>query len=155
MSSPKKTSPEKANSEKSNPADDTAVPSARHLVFGAQHDRIQARLEALDPDLAGYIFDFAYDTVYQRPGLDLKTKELLACALLTSLGAESELRTHLRGALRAGASEQEVREALLFMAPYLGFPRVVAAFGQLQSLLERHKSAAPESAAARESGEKS
>ncbi|AWN23808.1 4-carboxymuconolactone decarboxylase [Deinococcus irradiatisoli] len=118
-----------------------ASPLARELIFGDQHDRIQQRLAALDPDLAAYIRDFAYDTVYQRPGLDLKTKELLACALLTSLGAEKELKTHLRGALRAGASETEVREALLFMAPYLGFPRVVAAFSQLQDLLEKRKAA--------------
>lgn len=113
------------------------TPLARHLIFGEQHDRIQERLETLDPDLARYIREFAYDTVYQRPGLDLKTKELLACALLTSLGAESELKTHLRGAMRAGATETEVREALIFMVPYLGFPRVVAAFGQLQALLKK------------------
>lgn len=84
-----------------------------------------------------YIRDFAYDTVYQRPGLDLKTKELLACALLTSLGSPDELKTHLRGALRAGASEQEVREAMLFCIPYLGFPRVVAAFAQLSELQKK------------------
>lgn len=115
----------------------TNNPLARQLIFGEQHDRIQERLESLDPDLARYIREFAYDTVYERAGLDLKTKELLACALLTSLGAESELKTHLRGAMRAGASETEVREALIFMIPYLGFPRVVAAFGQLQSLLNK------------------
>lgn len=120
-----------------------ASPLSRHLIFGEQHDRIQERLNALDPDLACYIRDFAYDTVYERPGLDLKTKELLACALLTSLGAESELKTHLRGALRAGASEHELREALLFMIPYLGFPRVVAAFSQLQALLRARGAATP------------
>jgi 4-carboxymuconolactone decarboxylase len=119
----------------SDPTPDPTPDSARHLIFGEQHDRIQQRLEALDPDLATYIREFAYDTVYQRPGLDLKTKELLACALLASLGAGSELKTHLRGALRAGASETEVREALLFMIPYLGFPRVVAAFEQLRGLV--------------------
>jgi len=144
-----------SDSDEFNPGESNAEEPllARHLIFGEQHDRIQARLEKLDPDLARYIREFAYDTVYQRPGLDLKTKELLACALLTSLGAESELKTHLRGALRAGASEQEVREALLFMVPYLGFPRVVAAFGQLQSLLARQESAAPKSAAAQEDKE--
>jgi 4-carboxymuconolactone decarboxylase len=60
---------------------------------------------------------------------------MIACALLTSLGSPTELRTHLRGALRAGATEQEVRETLLLCVPYLGFPRVVAAFTQLQALL--------------------
>ncbi|WP_394649825.1 carboxymuconolactone decarboxylase family protein [uncultured Deinococcus sp.] len=121
-----------------------ARPSARQAVFGAQEDRILARLAALDPDLMAYVRDFAYDTVYERPGLDLKTRELMACALLTSLGSPPELRTHLRGALRAGATEQEVREALLFCVPYLGFPRVVAAFEQLRALLETKESPSPQ-----------
>lgn len=121
----------------SDPAADTAdQATARARIFGAQEERILARLARLDPDLMAYIRDFAYDTVYERPGLDLKTKELLACVLLASLGSPPELRTHLRGALRAGATEAEVREALLFCVPYLGFPRVVAAFTQLEALLE-------------------
>lgn len=119
-------------------SDDTPT-SARQAIFGAQEDRILNRLAALDPDLMAYIRDFAYDTVYERPGLDLRTKELLACVLLVSLGSPDELRTHLRGALRAGATEQEVREALLLCVPYLGFPRTVAAFAQLQALVEHQK----------------
>lgn len=114
-------------------ADDKAT--ARAQIFGTQEERILARLARLDPDLMAYIRDFAYDTVYERPGLDLRTKELIACALLASLGSPPELKTHLRGALRAGATEAEVREALLFCVPYLGFPRVVAAFTQLEALL--------------------
>ena len=110
--------------------------SARHAVFGSQHDPIFERLTALDPDLASYIRDFAYDTVYARPGLDLKTKELLACTLLLTLGSPDELRTHLRGALLSGATEAELRETLLFAVPFVGFPRVVAAFEQLRRLLE-------------------
>ncbi|WP_034383800.1 carboxymuconolactone decarboxylase family protein [Deinococcus sp. YIM 77859] len=118
-----------------NPTDPKAPGVARTQIFGLQEERILQRLAALDPDLMRYVRDFAYDTVYERPGLDLKTKELIACALLVSLGSPEELRTHLRGALRAGATEQEVREALLLCVPYLGFPRVVAAFTQLQALL--------------------
>ncbi|WP_424951901.1 carboxymuconolactone decarboxylase family protein [Deinococcus sp.] len=127
---PRPVSPDPAHSE--------PVPgTARRAVFGRQHDRIFDRLSALDPDLAGYIRDFAYDTVYERPSLDLKTRELLACTLLLSLGSPDELKTHLRGAMRAGASEQELRETLLFAAPFVGFPRVVAAFSQLSDLLGR------------------
>ncbi len=117
--------------------------SARRRIFGEQEDRILARLAALDPDLMTYVRDFAYDTVYARPGLDLRTKELIASALLVSLGSPAELRTHLRGALRAGATEAEVRETLLLCVPYLGFPRVVAAFTQLQALLDA-RGAGPE-----------
>ena len=115
------------------------APRARDVIFGTQQDRIQERLNALDPDLADYTLSFAYDTVYDRPGLDLKTKELVACALLVSLGSPPELRTHLRGALNAGATEQELRGALLLCVPYLGFPRVVAAFEQLRQHLEHER----------------
>ncbi|MBB5233423.1 carboxymuconolactone decarboxylase family protein [Deinococcus budaensis] len=135
--------------EKDGAAGSSGASSAREQIFGAQEDRILERLASLDPDLMGYVRDFAYDTVYERPGLDLKTKELVACALLTSLGSPTELRTHLRGALRAGATEQEVRETLLLCVPYLGFPRAVAAFAQLQALLDRRLSAT-EKAPARE-----
>lgn len=101
---------------------DDPTPRARDVIFGSQQDRIQRRLDDLDPDLGGYIRDFAYDTVYDRPDLDLKTKELIACALLVSLGSPPELRTHLRGALNAGATEAELRGALMMCVPYLGFP---------------------------------
>ncbi|MFB9992757.1 carboxymuconolactone decarboxylase family protein [Deinococcus oregonensis] len=121
---------------------------ARATIFGEQEGRILDRLAALDPDLMAYIRDFAYDTVYERPGLDLKTRELLACTLLVSLGSPPELRTHLRGALRAGATEIEVRETLLMCVPYLGFPRVVAAFEQLRLLLAASQDKTPPAAKA-------
>lgn len=107
------------------------------ILWGAQEARIRARLEALDPTLARWVLDFTYGEVYARGGLDLKTRELLACAMLVAQGNPPELTTHLRGALRAGASEQEVREALLLAVPYLGFPRVLGAFEQLAKLLHK------------------
>lgn len=109
---------------------------ARRVIFGSQHDRIMERLRGLDPDLAAYIQDFAYDTVYDHSALDVKTQELVACALLVSLGSPPELRTHLRGALNAGATEEEVRGTLMLCVPYLGFPRAVAGFEALRAYLE-------------------
>ncbi|GGL05755.1 carboxymuconolactone decarboxylase family protein [Deinococcus radiotolerans] len=122
--------------------DDTA-PRARDVIFGTQQPRIQQRLDDLDPDLGAYIRDFAYDTVYDRPALDLKVKELIACTLLVSLGSPPELRTHIRGALNAGATEAEVRDALMLCVPYLGFPRVVAAFEVLRHHLASKERPAP------------
>jgi 4-carboxymuconolactone decarboxylase len=120
---------------------DSAAPTqargqTRKIIFGSQHDRIMERLRGLDPALATHIQDFAYDTVYDSSALDLKTQELIACALLVSLGSPPELRTHLRGALNAGSTEEEVRGALMMCVPYLGFPRAVAGFEALRSYLD-------------------
>ncbi len=97
-------------------------------IWGDDADRIRRRLADLDPDLAGYIEDFAYREVLSREGLDLKTRELLAITALVGLGSPPEIATHFKGALANGASEREIREVLLQAALFFGFPRAIAAF---------------------------
>jgi 4-carboxymuconolactone decarboxylase len=55
----------------------------------------------------------AWGTIWTRPGLELKTRSLLNLVMLTALGKWTELGTHVRGAVRNGCSEVEIREALL------------------------------------------
>jgi 4-carboxymuconolactone decarboxylase len=70
----------------------------------------------------------AWGDVWQRPGLDLKTRSLVTVALLTALGKQHELKGHVRGALNNGATEQELQEVLLHCAIYCGVPSAVEAF---------------------------
>jgi 4-carboxymuconolactone decarboxylase len=51
--------------------------------------------------------------VWTRPGLELKTRSILNLGMLTAMGRWTELGTHIRGAVRNGTSELEIREALL------------------------------------------
>lgn len=111
--------------------------SIRHAIWGNKFEAIEQSLIEADPDLYSYIRDFAYEEVLARPGLDLKTRELLAMTSLIALGAPKELATHIEGALRNGATEQEVRETILQSALFVGFPRALAAMRMLQSLLRK------------------
>lgn len=121
-----------------------AVPSdARAAIWGEQQQRIEAALFAADPDLAALIGRVAYDEVFTRPGLSLRSRELLAVALLTALGSVDELPTHLRGALRLGASERQLREVLIHSAMFVGFPRALAAMRELESFLEQRSATSP------------
>ena len=70
----------------------------------------------------------AWGDVWQRPGLDLKTRSLITVAMLTALGKQNELRGHLRGALNNGATPAELQEVLLQAAVYCGVPTAVEAF---------------------------
>ena len=70
----------------------------------------------------------AWGDVWQRPGLDLKTRSLITVAMLTALGKQNELKGHVRGALNNGATEQEIQEVLLHAAVYCGVPAAVEAF---------------------------
>ena len=70
----------------------------------------------------------AWGDVWQRPGLDLKTRSLITVAMLTALGKQNELKGHVRGALNNGASVAEIQEVLLHASIYCGVPAAVEAY---------------------------
>ena len=108
--------------------------TVRQKIWADKHDVIQNALYDLDEDLADLIVDVAYENVFARPDLDLKTRELLAITALMSVGTKSELKTHIFGALNNGASKAEIKETILQAAMYLGFPKAVAAMKVLKSI---------------------
>jgi thiamine pyrophosphokinase len=106
------------------------------VIWGRHEERIDEGLRRLDPDLGERIRRFAYDEVFADRSLDLRTRELLALAHLISLGAEGELRTHVHGALQAGATPEELRALLSHAAMFVGFPRAMAAARVVRAVLE-------------------
>ena len=70
----------------------------------------------------------AWGDVWQRPGLDMKTRSLITVAFLTALGKQHELKGHVRGALNNGATAAEIQEVLLHASIYCGLPTAVEAF---------------------------
>jgi 4-carboxymuconolactone decarboxylase len=81
----------------------------------------------------------AWGDVWQREGLDLKTRSLITVALLTALGKQHELKGHVRGALNNGASEQEIQEVLLHASIYCGVPTAVEAFRSAAEVIDGPK----------------
>jgi 4-carboxymuconolactone decarboxylase len=80
-------------------------------------------LKDIAPELGQFVTEFAFGDIYSRPGLDLKTRQLLTIASLTTLGyAPLQLKSHIKGALNVGCTQKEIVEALLQMAVYAGFP---------------------------------
>lgn len=86
--------------------------------------------------LQEYVTRNAWGTVWQRGGLDLKTRSLVTVAMLTALGKQNELKGHVRGALNNGASVAEIQEVLLHATVYCGFPAALEAFRSAAEVLE-------------------
>lgn len=85
-------------------------------------------LKEVAPDLPRFITEFGYGDIYSRPGLDVKTRQLVTVAALTALGtAPNELKVHIHGALNVGCSREEVVEVILQMVLYAGFPAALNA----------------------------
>jgi 4-carboxymuconolactone decarboxylase len=91
-------------------------------------ERVVESLENIAPDLGRYVVEFAYGEIYQRPALDLRQRQLVTIAALTTLGgAEPQLEFHVNAGLNVGLTAREVVEAILHCIPYTGFPRVLNA----------------------------
>ncbi len=103
--------------------------ATRKAVMG--EDFVAAALSnatAFTQPIQEHITRAAWGDVWQRPGLDLKTRSLITVAMLTALGKQNELKGHVRGALNNGASVEEIQEVLLHAAIYCGVPTAVEAF---------------------------
>ncbi|BBP81699.1 hypothetical protein PHLH8_13410 [Pseudomonas sp. Pc102] len=82
------------------------------------------------PDIGRMIVEHSYGDIFCRRGIDLKTRELTACAALAAKGTrttEKPLRVHINAAVKAGASSEEIVETLLNLLPYCGYPTVQVA----------------------------
>ena len=91
-------------------------------------ERILALLKDIAPDMAKLVIEFPYGDIYSRPGLDLKTRELITIASLTTLGyAKDQLKAHIYNALNAGCSREEIIEVMMQMSVYAGFPAALNA----------------------------
>jgi thiamine pyrophosphokinase len=108
---------------------------AAETIWGGRAARVRSGLARREPTLARLIERIAYAEVFERPGLDLRTRELLALAHLISLGDGGGLRTHVIGALRAGATPDELRELVVHAAMFVGFPRALAAADAVREVL--------------------
>ena len=86
-----------------------------------------------------YITRNAWGDVWQRPGLDMKTRSLVTVALLAALGKQHELKGHVRGALNNGATSQEIQEVLLHTSIYCGVPTAVDAFRSAAEVIDGPK----------------
>ncbi len=93
------------------------------------------------PELGQFVTEFAFADIYSRPGLDLKTRQLLTIASLTTLGnAPLQLKSHIKGALNVGCTKKEIVETLLQMAVYAGFPASMnAIYAAKEVFIERDK----------------
>jgi 4-carboxymuconolactone decarboxylase len=95
-------------------------------------------MEAVAPDLASYVIEFAYGDIYTRPGLLAKQRELCIVAALTALGnREDQLRDHIQAALNIGCTREELVETILMMAVYAGFPVAIKGMQIAREMLLR------------------
>ena len=101
----------------------------RREVLGAEYvDKSMAGVDDFNRPFVDMLNTYCWNDVWNRPGLDRKTRSMLNLAMLSALGKEHELKLHLNGSLNNGLTKEQIREVLLQVAIYCGVPAAVVAF---------------------------
>jgi 3-oxoadipate enol-lactonase/4-carboxymuconolactone decarboxylase len=108
----------------------------RREVLGDDHvDRAVAGTTGFTRDFQELITEYAWGSIWTRPGLDRRSRSLITLTALVARGHHEELAMHLRAARTNGLTDDEIKELLLQTAIYCGVPDANTAFRIAQQVL--------------------
>jgi 4-carboxymuconolactone decarboxylase len=101
----------------------------RREVLGAEYvDASIRNADDFNMPMQEMVTQYCWGDVWNRPGLDRRTRSFLNLAMLTALNRPHELKLHVRGAINNGVTKDEIREVFLQAAIYCGVPAAIDSF---------------------------
>jgi 4-carboxymuconolactone decarboxylase len=111
--------------------------AVRREVLGDVHvDRADAQITDFTRDFQTLITEYAWGAIWTRPGLDRRSRSIIALTALIARGRDEELAAHIRAGLRNGLSRDEIKEVLLQTAVYCSVPDANSAFRIAQGVFD-------------------
>jgi 4-carboxymuconolactone decarboxylase len=108
----------------------------RTAVLGRAHvERAKTRTTPFNEDFQNFITQYAWGSVWSRPGLERKARSMLVLGMLAALGRSDEFKLHVRATRNTGVTRDEIKEILLMVAVYGGVPAANSAFHQAAEVL--------------------
>ncbi len=109
-------------------------------IDGEAGQNVIDSLQDICPDLARLTIEFPFGDIYSRQGLDLKSREIATVSALTAMGnCSPQLKVHLHAALNVGCTEEELKEVILQMSVYAGFPAALNGMFALKDVLAERR----------------
>jgi 4-carboxymuconolactone decarboxylase len=103
--------------------------TTRREVLGTEYvDAAIRNADDFNQPMQELVTQYCWGDIWNRPGLDRRTRSLLNLAMLTALNRPHELKLHVRGAINNGVTKDEIREVFLQTAIYCGVPAAIDSF---------------------------
>lgn len=99
--------------------------------------------EGNDAEMLQILQKYIFGEVFTIGNLDIKIREMITVVSLTTMQTLPQLKAHINGALNAGNSPIELREAIYQCAPFIGFPKTLNALAVLNEVLKERGIEAP------------
>ena len=101
----------------------------RKEVLGSEYvDNSIQSADEFNMPMQELVTEYAWNAIWNRPGLDHRSRSMINLAMLTALNRPHELKLHLKGAINNGLTKDEIREILMQTAIYCGVPAAIDSF---------------------------
>jgi len=101
----------------------------RRAVLGSEYvDRSLEQADDFNWDLQRLATEYCWDEIWNRPGIDRRTRSVLNLGMISALNRPHELKIHIRGAINNGLTKDELKEIFLQVAVYCGMPAALDSF---------------------------
>jgi 4-carboxymuconolactone decarboxylase len=107
---------------------DAGLLTRREVLGDAYVDNSLRNADDFNMPMQEMVTQYCWGDVWNRPGLDRRSRSLLNLGMLTALNRPHELKIHIRGALNNGLTKDEIREVFLQAAIYCGVPAAIDSF---------------------------
>ncbi|MEU1513532.1 4-carboxymuconolactone decarboxylase [Streptomyces sp. NPDC005811] len=114
---------------------DAGLKVRREVLGDAHVDRALSQADDFSGDFQEFITRYAWGEIWDRPGLDRRSRSCVTLTALVAGGHLDELAFHTRAALRNGLTPDEIKEVLLMAAVYCGVPAANSAFRVAQQII--------------------
>jgi 4-carboxymuconolactone decarboxylase len=88
------------------------------------------------PKLVELTDEVLFGDVWARPQISPRDRSLITCAALVTNGSIEQLRGHLDRARQNGLTETELKEMIIHLAFYAGWPRAMSAISLARELFD-------------------
>ena len=111
--------------------------AVRREVLGDEYvDKALEAATTFTQPLQELVTENCWGEIWTRDAISKRTRSLITIATLAALKAPTELKAHVRGALRNGCTIEEIQEVLLQSAVYCGVPAGIDAFRAAREVIE-------------------
>ena len=101
----------------------------RREVLGADYvDNSIKNAGEFNMPMQELVTEYCWNDIWNRPGLDRRSRSMINLSMLTALNRPHELKLHLKGAINNGLTKDEIREILMQTAIYCGVPAAIDSF---------------------------
>ncbi len=101
----------------------------RRAVLGAEYvDRSIEQADDFNWSMQQLTTEWCWDEIWNRPGLDRRSRSILNLGMISALNRPHELRLHIRGAINNGLGKNELKEIFLQIGVYCGVPAALDCF---------------------------